>query len=77
MKGFREQIGASAVSGYDDDVNWIESAAFELMYLHELQYHRKKPLTPDVAMDAKKNLDEMPYSVMAKHLGFCMDVAPL
>ena len=80
LKDFREKIGASAVSGYAEDVNWIDSAAFELLYLSELQYHGGKGLTPTVAMNVKKNLAirksaQTPYFEMAKYLGFRMEVA--
>ena len=81
LEDFRETIGASAVSGYEEEVYWFESAAFELLLLYELLHHRGEPLTPTVAMDVKKKLAvkesaQIHYFEMAEHLGFCMDVAP-
>ena len=81
LNDFREKIGASAVSGYAKDIYWIDSAAFELMYLYQLQYHYEEALTRKVAMIVKENLAteesaRIYYFEMAKYLGFRMHVAP-
>ncbi len=38
IKRILEITGALAVSGYSKEVNWMESAAFELLVLTEMQY---------------------------------------
>ena len=38
LNRFLHETGAVAVSGYEGEVNWIRSAAFELMVLSEFQY---------------------------------------
>ena len=42
LRAFRENIGAEAVCGYkgDDGVDWLESAAFELLLFDYLTYGR-------------------------------------
>lgn len=69
---FLEETGASAVSGYRTDMDWMQSAAFDLLFLEELQYHGGKSLTPSVARQAKHNLmgTDQPYAKMRTHLGF-------
>ncbi len=69
---FLRQTNASAVSGYNKVVRFDESAALELLYMGELQYHHGKSLTPKVAEIAKTNITSMPYRTLSKHLGFTM-----
>ncbi len=38
LNSFLKKTGALAVSGYETDVDWIKSAAFELLVLSEFQY---------------------------------------
>ena len=71
-KEFLRIAQASAVSGYSEDVDWVDSAAFELLYLGELQYHGGKSLTPKVADTARKNL-RCTYK-LGKNLGFDIKV---
>ena len=74
--GFLEQTGASAVSGYDEAVDFAESAAFELLYLADLQYYHRKPLTSKVASTVHSNMTKKghPYRGLSSHLGFVMHV---
>ena len=37
VRDFFKGCGVTAISGYDRDVSWVESLAFELLYLHGLQ----------------------------------------
>jgi len=39
IKTFLQETGAIAVCGYKNDVDWMRSAAFELLLLSELQYN--------------------------------------
>ena len=73
---FLEQTKASAVSGYHEDVNFEDSAAFELIYLADLQYHHGKSLTPTVAntVHSKVTGKQSPYRGLSSHLGFVMHV---
>ena len=51
---FASEIAASAVSGYEKEVDWLASTAFELMYLESLQYAGgKKALTKDVVQSVR------------------------
>ena len=72
---FLEATRASAVSGYRKDVDWMQSTAFDLLLLDELQYHGQKSLTPTVARTARVNLLGEPYAQLGEHLGFEMLVA--
>lgn len=71
---FLEQTKASAVSGYEEDVEFGESAALELIYLADLQYHYRKSLTPTVANTVHSNMTGEPYAGLSSHLGFVMYV---
>lgn len=74
--GFLQQTGASAVSGYDEAVDFAESAAFELIYLADLQYHGYKSLTSTVASTVHSNMTDegSAYYGLSSHLGFVMHV---
>lgn len=37
LRRFFSDTGASAISGYERDVRWVDSMAFELLFLHRLQ----------------------------------------
>ena len=73
---FLDLTRASAVSGYHEDVAFEDSAAFELLYLADLQYHGQKSLTPNVADTVHSNLtrEDSPYSGLSSHLDFLMHV---
>ena len=64
-------IKASAISGYTEEINWVDSAAFELLYLQELQFRRQKALTLRVMKDIEDYFKETPLlSTLKKSLGF-------
>ena len=72
---FLEQTCASAVSGYREDVNFEDSAAFELLYLADLQYHHRRSLTSTVANTVHSNMTEgSAFSGLSEHLGFVMHI---
>ena len=73
---FLEQTRASAVSGYHEDVAFEDSAAFELVYLADLQYHHGKSLTPTVAETVHSNMTKRgsPYRGLSSYLEFVMHV---
>lgn len=71
---FRE-TRVSGVSGYRTDVDWIESAAFELMYLELLQSikwqnPRIKLLNRKRVMECRQKLRSQPYGPMKDYLEF-------
>ena len=66
---------ASGVSGFRSDVEWIESAAFELMYLELMQTVKSKDakikwLSRDRVLECRRLLRKKPYGALADHLGF-------
>ncbi|MCB0976485.1 MAG: hypothetical protein KDB02_03405 [Acidimicrobiales bacterium] len=62
IETFRRQTKATAVVGYTRDVDWIESAAFELHLLTALSRYRQVP-------SALRWLDTT-YRSVTSHLGF-------
>ena len=81
---FVSAIGASAVSGYDEVINWVESTAFELSYLNSLQYGGGKNLTPNVMQMVRSGSGKhwpllgedsgSPFVAISKQLGFRLQV---
>ena len=75
---------ASAISGYDRGIDWIDSAAFELNYLRRLQFGGGKSLTKNVMNNVKngtKNWPKLmgkkgegPFVDLGKELGFQLHV---
>ena len=66
---------ASGVSGFRHDVDWIDSAAFELMYLGLLQDVKSQDprvrwLRRKRVMECRRRLRAKPYGAMAQRLGF-------
>ncbi len=41
LKEFLRETGAAAVAGYTKDVGWVESSAFELMFLYWAAYYKR------------------------------------
>lgn len=73
---FLEQTCASAVSGYHEDVPFEDAAAFELIYLADLQYHHGQSLTSTVANTVHSNITESSaYQGLSEHLGFIMHIS--
>lgn len=51
-------IGASAISGYCKEIDWVASTAFEMIYLESLQYGGKtRALSKDVMQSVKEGDD--------------------
>ena len=73
-KEFKEKIGAAAVSGYTKSVGFLDSWAFELMYLallSELLVTRN--VNAGTLGTLEKNITSKPeYAGLAEHLGFTM-----
>ena len=67
---FLKMTGASAVSGYKKEIDWMESAALDILFLEQLQYRGKENLTTNVMQTCKNNLMKPPYSELRKSLGF-------
>ena len=59
---FQQQTGARAICGYTKDVDWIESAAFDLLLLSSLVSGRR--------IDARINHVRTRYPDLASTLGF-------
>lgn len=58
---FRRAIGARAVCGYVEDVDWLESAAFELLLIDALTYYER--------IDAAFNYLHREYRALVDKLG--------
>ena len=75
-RDFLDQTGASAVSGYTMEVDWMQSLAFDLMYLERMQFGGMLNLTPNVMLGCRTDLmRERPYVSLRRHLGFKLHVA--
>ena len=82
---FLMETGAAAVSGYRVDVDWIDSAAFEMLYMHCVQgvvssMSGKKSdknlyLTPEVMREVWRHLDKEPTRSLLDHLHFDLRIA--
>ena len=75
-----KDTGASGVSGYSMDVDWMGSAAFEMLYLDILQtvkdeHGNIRNLTPERAPDIRGYLNRKPYTFLRRELGFKLKVA--
>ena len=62
VTAFQEATGAKAVCGYTKDVDWVESAAFDLLLLESL--------TSSKRIDARINQLRRRYPDLTKALGF-------
>lgn len=75
-KRFLDSTGVSAVSGYKQDVYWIESLAFEMLYMSCLQNvlgeWEETHITPRIMAEVWAKLQEKPYRQFVKRLGFNM-----
>lgn len=67
---YLRESGAVAVSGYSQDVDWIKSTVFEMLYLSELQ---TRPFTK-ASMTSIHNRMRKIASPLCKELGFRMVV---
>ena len=84
---FLGATGASALSGYSANVDWVDAAMFDMLYLKEMQTGGAKALTPVVMrgiregnagrwglLERSGRLGESPYHDFATHLGFRLEV---
>lgn len=71
---FLKQIGASAVSGYEKEIDFGESAACELAYLAYLVWDDTESLTSSAASTVYSEMTEegKPYHGLSSHLRFVM-----
>ena len=73
---FLEKTGASAVSGYAKDVDWIWSMAMDILYLDAIQNANHKYLDPKRMREVSEHLktetweDPYPYDALRQVLGF-------
>ena len=77
---FLEVTCASAVSGYENDVDWTWSMAFDLLYLQAIQAVDHKYLTPECMKEVDHYLtnkrwedlgeEPYPYDAVREQLGF-------
>lgn len=84
VEDFLETTGASAVSGYEKEIDWTWSLAFDLLYLEAIQRASNEFLTParmkevsDYLTDERWLEDKTwgepyPYNAVRKRLGFVM-----
>lgn len=74
---FLKETRASSVSGYaEDEVDWIEAMAFELLFLRRMQRGGGKSLTPTVMKKCRDDISQTsPYAELSEHLGFNIWVA--
>jgi hypothetical protein len=70
IESFRTRIGAAVVTGYTEDVGWLDSAAVDLMLMSRLQRHRGRV---DLALRGLRD-DAGP---LLKRLGFVASPATL
>ena len=74
VKKFKEDVGASCVSGYTEEVDYAPSWAFELMYLDLLSSRMSEPnVNAHTLRELFGEIQEDPkYSGLAEALGFKM-----
>lgn len=72
VREFGKLTGVSALSGYDKDVDWMYSLAFELLYFETILWIQRKRewLSRDRMKECRKELDRKAYSSLRKELGF-------
>ena len=70
-RNFLDITGARSVSGYDKVVDWMESIAFELLFLARMQKGGQLTLTSNVMNNCRNDvMNKSPYKEFRKHLGF-------
>ena len=74
-KIFLKNTKASAVSGFTNNVDWMECASFELLYMSKLQEYTDPKLSPKVAKCVYDELNKDPMKELTRHLGFFMEIA--
>lgn len=73
LRRFMRNTGAKALLGYRESVDWIESSAFEILLLGELQH---RSLTRRGLAATQKSIHEsLKGSKLSQRLGFRMEIA--
>ena len=73
IESFLEETGALCVSGYREDVDWVQSMAFEVLYMEQVQLAAHTHLNKGNMQTVNKILrDYSPYAELRQHLGFSM-----
>ena len=71
MERLVERTGFAAISGYANEVGWVESLAFDLLYLERLaEAAHSGLLTPQAAADCRDLLAGASYGALSRSLGF-------
>ena len=84
---FLEHTGVSAVSGYQSEVDWTESVAFDMLYIKMMQFGGGAALTPTVMasiregnrsrwglLEANGGYGRSPYFKWGQFLEFVLEV---
>ncbi len=77
LHDFLDTTEASAVSGFEKDIDWLESFSFECMYLRSLNFNRRRHLSPDHVRKIHEGqiLKAKAHSQLSDHLGFNIRIA--
>lgn len=72
VKDFLDRTLASGISGYNRDVDWMQSMAFDALYIEQLfkSLGDRVRLARNVVQDCKSNLKRQPYKDFADSIGF-------
>ncbi len=71
MGRFLERTGFAAVSGYGKDVGWVDSLAFDLLYVERVALAvGGGRVTPDAIMGCRDLLARKPYRALSRSLDF-------
>lgn len=89
IRSFLRNTNVSAVSGYREEIDWMESVAFDMLYIQMMQFGGGKPLTQTVMagirngnstrwglMQRNGGYGISPYFRLGEHLGFRLELAP-
>lgn len=72
VKDFLDRTQASGISGYKWDVDWMQSMAFDALYVEQLlkSLGNRVHLTRNVVRDCRGKLARQPYKDFADSIGF-------
>lgn len=76
IEHFLERTGFAAISGYEKDVGWSDTLAFDLLYLERLAtvaYGGR--LTPEVVLSCRDLIEAETYGALSNSMGFKLEVA--
>ena len=87
INNFLKNTNVSAVSGYQEEVDWTESVAFDMLYIKEMQSGGQQSLTPTVMkgirdgngkrwglIEEDGGYGRSPYFEWGQYLGFRLDI---